>query len=255
MQKITVFLVFIFSIHAHFSFSQNGDSLKRISHFTGSFGVTSNGISLIPTFSLNRPAGVLNLSLGKKKFSIEPELRFSLSLKPWSFIFWFRYQAMRSDKFSLRLGIHPALNFRTEHVSINGEVHEQIITRRYFAAEIVPNYYISKNISIGIYYLYSRGFDKGGVRYSHFITLNSNFSHINLSHKFYMTFTPQVFYLKQVKNEGLFATATVGLVKRNFPFSLSAIFNKELRKGIIGARDFIWNTTLTYSFGKNYITK
>jgi hypothetical protein len=33
------------------------------------------------------------------------------------------------------------------------------------------------------------------------------------------------------------------------------MFNKELRKGIEGAKDLVWNATLTYSFGKNYIAK
>jgi hypothetical protein len=253
MRKFTN-LVFLL-LFTHSSFSQKTDSTNNIYNFSGSAGITNNGISLIPTFSLNRPAGIILLSMGRRKFSFEPDLRFSLSGKPWSFIFWFRYQAIKTNKFSLRLGAHPAINFRTEYIPVNNEIREQLIARRYLAAEIVPNYYLKKNISIGIYYLYGRGFDKGGVRYSHFITLNSNFSHIKLSDQLHMTFSPQIFYLRLVKDEGFFGTATIGLLKKNSPFSLSAIFNKELKKGIPGARDFIWNATLTYSFGKNYVPK
>lgn len=255
MSKKTRLLIIIFLLLVHFSFSQKADSTKSSSHFSGNVSITNNGISLIPTFSLNRPAGALLMYMGKNKFSFDPEIRFSLSGKPWSFLFWFRYHAIKSDKFSLRLGAHPAINFRTEDVSVNGAVREQIIARRYLAAEIVPNYYINKNTSIGLYYLHGRGFDKGGVKYSHFLTLNSNFSNIKLSKQVYMTFTPQVFYLRMVKDEGYFATATIGLARKTSPFSLTAIFNKELKKGIPGAKDFIWNATLAYSFGKNFIGK
>jgi len=37
----------------YYSFSQNSDSTKVISHFGGAVTVTNNGISLIPTFLLS----------------------------------------------------------------------------------------------------------------------------------------------------------------------------------------------------------
>jgi hypothetical protein len=155
----------------------------------------------------------------------------------------------------LRIGAHPALNFITRPVTINGEVQDAILTRRFLAAELSPNYFIKKNISIGAYYLYACGIDKGTPANNHFITLNANFSNIKLSQKYFMKFSPQVFLLKQDKLSGYFGTATVTFARNNFPLSIAGIFNKQLKEGITGAKDFVWNATLIYSFGKNYIEK
>ena len=43
---------------AYFSFSQTIDSAKTIYHFSGTASVTNEGISLIPTFSLGKPAAI-----------------------------------------------------------------------------------------------------------------------------------------------------------------------------------------------------
>jgi hypothetical protein len=255
MQKNRISGVVVFLSFVHFSFAQNNDSTKSISHFSGSAGITQNGISLVPTFSLGEPAGVVMLSMGKKKFSFDPEFRFSLKGKPWSVLFWFRYQAVKTNKFSLRIGAHPALNFVTRQVSINGALQDAIVTRRFFAAELSPNYFITKNISIGTYYLYARGFDKGTAVNTHFLTLNANFSYLKLTDDYFMKFSPQVFLLKQDKLTGYFTTATVTFARKNFPISIAALFNKQLKAGINGAKDFVWNATLIYSFGKNYIEK
>ena len=62
MQKATGLLVFVLLLFTLSSFSQKTDSTKSTSHFSGSVGVTNNGISLIPTFPLGKPATILNLS-------------------------------------------------------------------------------------------------------------------------------------------------------------------------------------------------
>lgn len=253
MLKNRILFLFVFLLYVHFSFSQNIDSAKSISHFSGTAGITQNGIALVPTFSLGKPAGIVMLSMGKKKFSIDPEFRFSLQGKPWSILFWFRYLAVKTNKFSLRIGAHPALNFRTQPVTINGTPQDAIVTRRFFATELSPNYFITKNISIGTYYLYARGFDKGTPVNNHFLTLNANFSYLKLTSNYFMKFSPQVFLLKQDKLTGYFTTATLTLARKNFPLSIAALVNKQLKEGIAGAKDFVWNTTLIYSFGKNYI--
>src|SRR5688572_15693209 len=67
------------------------DSTKTPSFFRGQITATNNGISLVPNFSLGRPAALFDLSVGKGRFSFDPWLRFGLDTKPWVFIFWFRY--------------------------------------------------------------------------------------------------------------------------------------------------------------------
>jgi len=80
-------LVFALFNLTHFSFSQHKDSTKSISHFSGSVSVTNNGISIIPAFSLNKPAVVFNLSAGKGRLSFEPFLGFFSRGNPGIFYF------------------------------------------------------------------------------------------------------------------------------------------------------------------------
>ncbi len=248
MQKNTTLLFFAFLLLTHFSFSQKEDSTKRLFHFSGSVSVTNNGISLVPTFSLGKPAAMGNLSMGKGKLSFEPDLRFSLEGKPWSFLFWWRYKLFKTKKLAINIGAHPALNFKTETVSTNGISKELIVSRRYLAAELTPNYLLSKNISIGIYYLYSHGIDDGTTKNTHFLTLNSNFAHIKVSNQYYIKFTPQLYYLNMDKKDGFYFTSALTVAKKNFPVSLSAIINKTIHTDITASKNFVWNTTLIYAF-------
>lgn len=233
------------------SFAQQLDSTKNISHFSGTVSITNNGISLVPTFSLGKPAAIFNLSLGKKRLSFEPDMRFALEGKPWSFLFWWRYKLVQDKKFRFTVGAHPALNFKTSSVILNGASKDLIIARRYLAAEFVPNYIVSKNISVGIYYLYSRGIDRDAPRNTHFLTLNSNFSAIKLVNKYFMKCVPQLYYLKQDKLDGYYCTATLTLARRDCPFSVSSIVNKAIRTDIV-SKDFVWNLNLVYTFKNTY---
>lgn len=236
-----------------FCFSQQPDSTIVHVQLSGAITVTNNGISLIPTFSLGKPAAIFNLSLGKAKLSFDPEFRFSLEGKPWTFLFWWRYRLLNTGKFRLSLGAHPALNFKTITAPVNGDSSEIIITRRFLAGELVPNYLISKKISIGMYYLYSQGFDINVPKHTHFITLNSNISHINLPYNFYMKFTPQVYYLKQDKLDGFYVTAALTLNHKKVPVAFQTIMNNAIKTNITSGNNFVWNASLIYSFNKNYV--
>lgn len=248
-------LVFIFLNVTHFTFSQKTDSAKNFFHFGGAVLVTNNGISLLPTLSLGKPAAIFDLYMGKRKLSFEPEFRFSLEGKPWSFIFWWRYKLLTTDKFRIGIGAHPAVVFRTEYVIRNGDSINITAGRRYLATEVVPNYFLSKNISTGMYYLYSHGIDEGTTGNTHFLTLNSSFSNIKLSKQLYMRFTPQVYYLKLDEQDGFYFTASMTVAKRNFPLSVSAIINKTIDTHITVGKDFVWNASLVYSFNKTYVER
>lgn len=249
-------LLVAFLLHlSHLSFSQKADSTKSISHFSGSVSVTNNGISIVPSFSLGKPAAAFNFYFGKNRFSIEPDFRFSLAGKPWGFLFWFRYNLLNKDKLSIRVGAHPALNFREETVALNSVAKKVLVTRRYLATELAPNYAIGKKISVGMYYLFSKGIDEGTIGTTHFITFNSNFSNIKLSDEFFMRVTPQFYYLKLDAQDGFYFTSAVTLAKKNFPLSLSAVINKTINTHITGSKNFLWNVSLNYSFSKNYVRK
>jgi hypothetical protein len=238
---------------AHFTFAQKIDSARNNSYISGAVGITNNGISLIPTFSLDGPAAIFNMSIGKSKFSFDPEFTFSLKGKPWYFLFWFRYKLVNTAKFRMTAGTHLGLNFKNIVLPINNDSSEVIFTERYVVGELVPTYSISKNISVGIYYLYSHGIDPTSVNNTHFMTVNANFSNIKLINRFYMNIIPQFYYLKQGKHDGFYFTSAFVLARSDLPFSLSSVVNKEIHSDILGSEDFVWNITLTYSFHRRYL--
>ncbi len=153
------------------------------------------------------------------------------------------------------MGAHPALNFVTQTFSVNGDPKDVIVAQRFLAGELVPSYSVSKNTRVGMYYLYGRGLQADATRNLHFITLNSNFSNIKLTDRFFMQFNPQFFYLNMDKQDGFYFTSTVTLAKRNFPFSLQSIINKTIRTSIRGSKNLVWNATLIYFFNKEYVER
>lgn len=254
--KANSWLLGIFFIHVSLSsLSQKADSASMVQHFSGSASVTNNGISLVPSFSLGKPAALFLLSFGGDRFSVDPDVRFSLDGKPWTFLFWARYKLFNDGKFRMNTGAHLGLNFRTGTLLTGNTTDEVNVVRRYLAGELAPNYLVAKTVSIGAYYLYSRGIDKGTVRTTHFVTLNSNFSRIPLTKEFYLRAMPQVYYLYQDGHTGQYVTATITLAKNNFPLSISSILNKSLRSDIPGSKDFNSNVSLVYSFNRRYVPK
>lgn len=238
-----LFLVFALPFYL-----QSQEKEPFLDDFTGTASVTNNGISLVPSFSLGDPAAIFDLKFTKKKLSFEPEMRFALEGKPWSFLFWFRYKAIKKERFSLRVGAHPALNFRTVSILRNGQAEEILESRRYIAAEIVPNYKVSDKVSVGMYYLRGQGFDEG-IKQSNFFVLNSSFTHILISEKLYLNISPQVYYLTLDDDQGYYAVAFITFAKKDFPISISSILNKAIETEIVPEDDFIWNVSLNYSFG------
>ena len=80
-----LFLFLFINLVLDVSAQNNEDAQKKL-HFSGNILATNNGISLIPSFNLGRPAVAFNLSIGGEKLSFDPQFRFSMDGKPWSFI-------------------------------------------------------------------------------------------------------------------------------------------------------------------------
>ena len=216
--------------------------------FRGSVSVTNNGFSLVPSFSLGDPAFLVDLKFTKGKLSFEPDMRFALEGKPWTFIFWLRYKAIEKERFSLRLGAHPALIFGTANVVRDGQPEDILESRRYLAAEVAPNYRISDKVELGVYYLYGHGFD-AGVKNTHYMSLNTSFTNMYISEKWYFNVSPQAYYLLTDDLKGFYIVGFVSLIKKDFPISISAILNKAIDTEIVPEDDFTWNISLVYSFG------
>lgn len=241
-------LIILISFLSHYSFSQRDSTL----FFMSAISVTQNGFSFIPSFSLGKPAIILEPSIGNKRLSFEPQFRFALEGKPWSLIFIYRYMLIKRSKFSLQVSGHiPALVFITMTDSSNNVTEDVIITQRYVATEFIPTYTLSKKVNIALHFLLGHGFDKGGVNNSFYSGLKSLITDINITKKVFLKFNPQVYYLKTDDNDGVYVTNTLTLAIRNFPLSVSNIVNKAVQTDIPG-KDFDWNVSLIYSFDNQY---
>jgi hypothetical protein len=234
------------------AFSQTAEMPKKAGHFGGAVTVTNNGISVIPTFTLGKPAAIFDMSVGRKKLSFEPQMRFALEGKPWSFIFWWRYKLLNTKRWSIGAGAHPSLVFRNKLISTDSASGTQITAVRYLAGELAPNYRVSKNFSVGMYYLYAHGLDKGTTHNTNFLTINCNFSHIPVRDQFYLRFSPQLYYLKMDQYDGFYVTATLSVLKQGFPLQLSFMGNKVIKTSISTSKDFVWNASLVYVFNRKY---
>jgi len=153
----------------------------------------------------------------------------------------------------MNTGAHLGLNFKTSVLPLNGDSTEITVARRYLAGELFPRFLLSKNISVGIYYLVSHGLDPGTIRNTNFLTLNFGFSNIKLSDQFFMRIYPQFYYLKLDAQDGFYFTSAFTIAKKNFPLFISAIINKTITSNITGNKNFVWNPSLNYSFFKKYL--
>ncbi len=232
--------------------AQEADSTRGTIHFSGSVSVTNNGFSFIPTFSLGEPATIVDISVGNR-LRFEPQFRYGLNGVPWSFIFIWRYDLIRSNRFTFRVGTHlPALNFATAEVIKDGKLEEVIQARRFFPVlELRPQWTVRENISLAVFYLYGRAAKELTIRNSHFLALQSDFSHIGLPGRFYLGLSPQLYYLKQDAEDGLYVAGGVELGRDGFPLTLSSLFNKSITTDIADT-NFDWNISLIWSFGNDY---
>ena len=232
-------------------FSQKADSTLYPTHFGLNTTITNNGISFIPTFTLGKPAVIFDLNMGKR-FTFEPQFRFSLEGKPWSFVLWMRYKLIKSNRFFLNVGGHPSFVFKVVPLTENGVTREYITTQRYLAAEVSPNYMVAKNISVGVYYLLSYGFPESVNGVTNFLTVNSNFYHIGVTKDVYLKFNPQLYYLKIDAHDGTYYNAAITLAHQHSPFSFQYLFNGPFHSDIVGGKEFVSNVSLIYSFSKKF---
>ena len=230
--------------------AQKPDTLKT-SYFTGAFTLTTKGLSTFPNLTLGKPAAIFDFSAGGEKFRFEPTLRFALDGKPWTFIFWCRYEFFKSDKFQFKLGAHPAFAFKTITVTENGVTKDVMRAQRFLAGEISPVFFIGKNVSLGPYYIYAHGLEKDIVQHSNFVSFRVNFSSINLSDQYFLKWMAQGYFLKMDENDGFYINTNLSANRKNFPLSISSTINYKIESSIPGD-DFLLNVNLTYAFGGKY---
>jgi hypothetical protein len=248
-----VVLFFILSSLSFLAFSQKIDSTKAIRQFMAAAYITNNGISLLPNFTLGKPAVVFNMLLGKNKLTFEPELRFAMDGgKPWSFLFWWRYKVIKTDKFAFNVGVHPGIVFRPKTYLIDGVPTEGLVAQRALTGDLYPSYAITKNITVGFYYLHAFGLEKDATQNTDFVAIRGNISNINLSNDFLLRIAPQCYYLNMDGKQGFYTTATLTLTNKKSPLYISSVLSKTIQTQITG-KDFVWNISLHYAFNQKYI--
>lgn len=250
----SLFALAILMVLSDVAFSQESDSLPTIREFKGAVTMTNNGISIIPTFMLGKPAVMFDLGVSGKRLSFEPQFRFAMEGKPWSFIFWWRYKVIRDKKFTLNVGAHPAIAFRETQMIVDGENRDMLVAQRFFAEEVVPTFKISDKVSLGLYYLHANGLDKGTTKNTNFLALNTVFSNIRLIEDISLKLNPQLYVLKMDELHGYYVTSTFTLSKKDFPLTLTSVVNQVVKTDI-PSKDFVWNLSLIYAFNKEYVRK
>jgi hypothetical protein len=252
--KLILYLLFIVLLpYAAGAHTLAKDTMKyQPTTFSGSIGLSSNGFSIVPTFSLNSPATMTLLSWRKNKFSFDPDIRLTPDVKKGSMIFWLRYHAITKAKYSLRIGAHPAMNFQTRDIPVNGGTSTLSQMRRFFAWEVSNDFKISKHVGIGVYYLQGNGLQKDGARTTHFVSFNTVVAGIKLGQKLRVAIAPSVYYLYLDGAHGEYVSGTVTLSHPKFPFTLQHAFNKTLSSNIAGNQDYMWNFSVHYHFKKTY---
>jgi hypothetical protein len=244
---VIVCLVCLECVHGY---AQKLDSTKAPVVFSGKLGLTTNGFSIIPTFSLNSPAALIFLSWRKRRFSIDPDIRMTPNLKRGSMVFWFRYYPVEKPRFSLRVGAHPALNIQNRQVVTNGDTSTISQMRRFLAWEVSPTLRLSKNWAASLYYLQGHGLQKDGPQTSHFVNLNMGITNIRLANRIRLAIFPAVYYLNIDGNDGWYFTGNAALSHTKFPFSLEAAINQTFTSNIPGNKQFMWNVSVNYNFRK-----
>lgn len=253
IQKMIPILFLLFLIMSVSVKAENiilGDSTQKTYHISGAVAVTQNGFSILPMFTLGKPAAIFDLSVGNERLAFEPQFRFSLEGRPWSFLFWVRYKAINQKKFKFNIGAHPSVAFRNATLYDNMGVPKTILNpQQSFATEWIPSYQVSQKVTLGMYYLITQGLTEGSNHRVNFVTFNAVINNVLLVKDTFLRFYPQIYYLDIDGIDGYYVTETLTLSNKHIPFTISSIMNKKLSSRIPGD-DFVWNISLNYLFNK-----
>lgn len=230
--------------------SQSPDTTRPLTTFSGSLGLTTNGFSIVPSFSLNSPAYIVQLGWRRRQFSIDPDIRMTPDLRKGGIILWFRYYPVEGKRFSLRVGAHPALNFQRRDVVENGVTTHIGQMRHFLAWELAPNLRLGSKGSIGIYVLDGYGLQGDHPRTTHFITLNGSVRDLRIGGDLRLALSPAVYYLNVDGKEGTYLTATAAISHPGWPLSLESTINQTFHSVVPNNKIFMWNLSLKYNFSK-----
>ncbi len=236
----SLLLIFIFTV----SWTQEkADSSKTKLEAEAAISINSNGIAYIPAFSLDKPAIIGTFSLTKGRFSYDPQLSYTMELKPWIIDNWLHYRIIDKPAFELKTGAVIS-TFFSEY-----EAQDEVVwqAQQYFAVEFMGKYKFNPKSSLSFTYLYDYGKDPGSL-IGHFFNLQAEKSDVSIGNKGILSASLQLFYLNYSgNNDGLFVAGNISASLRNIPFSIIFQAIQALESNIIPFPEFKWNIGLLYT--------
>lgn len=198
MNKILILIIsFLFSTLAHAQYAN--------------FEASTGGFSFIPAFTSNSPHLIINAGTNESKrlsFHVLSTVRLS-NLTPRGVVLISRYKLI-DKKLKVNVGVHlPAI-----------QINNDYLVDTFFAQELITGYELSKNVSVGAFYLHGKG--KNNDFKANFLSFNTNIIQGNFS------FLSQLYGLDMDKTYGVSETITY---KINKNIDVKGFANKTISDG------------------------
>lgn len=242
-----VVLSFLILFFSSYCYSQEKENRERSLNLSGTASLSTNGFDVVPAFNLGKPDLSVYFSAGRR-FTFEPQFRFSIKGKPWKIRFVMRYKLVQSENFYLDLLATPLINFVEPTVIRNG-VETKIIQglrTSTFESNAVIN--IRDNLGLGIHLLYSILLENSFpdlTQYSQSIGINFNVKKIKLSNKINLSVKPEIYYLGLDRSSGFYLSSIFKFEKQGSPLSIFSTVNEAIHS-TVSATKFQGNFGISY---------
>lgn len=230
------------------SIAAQKDSIRYKPELSGVITLTSNGISQIPAYSLDKPAVSAFFYFKLKRFSYEPDINYGIDGRPWGMGNSFMYLVLDKKKLKFKSGLALGLAFSYPEVLQDGEMVKINKSERYLIAKLVPSYVISKKTTLSLNYWYGHNLEEKSIDAVNFLSAAVNIANIPIGQKMYFSIFPQVFYLDVDGEDGLFFSPAAAVGIRDFPLYLSSQVNTTLYHNMASDPGFKWNVAINYAF-------
>ena len=199
-------LIVILLIVSSIGLSQNNIESKEF-NLSGNINVSNNGFSLIPLFSLEEPATVIDLSIGNDRLSFDPSFSFELNgLRPWILDFRWNYKIIKQENYLVSLGLFlPGLFFRNTTFEKNGDELEGVLIWRSIVSTLNFSYSFSNKFSLGIFYFRPfpiQKIDPDQPRRGSVLSIKSSLRNLKISESIKVNWSQNYTSLRLMKSQG-----------------------------------------------------
>jgi hypothetical protein len=224
------------------------DTLRKPWVSVHQFTATNNGVSIVPAFSLGRPAYVWVGKMGNEKWTLEPEIRTSYDLEPWSAVVWARYAHQTASGWRYQGGMHYALIFRAVEEEVDGSTLRTYSATRNVGTQFTAFKSLGNGYGVSAFALAAKGVYKGAPEslvQLHSIMLTTPKMNVG---KVEIGLTPQMYYLNVFGPQGVFYAGYYNISKQGSPWAITGLFTQPFwKEESLVVAPVVWNIGLTYS--------